>query len=296
MNLNQLKYFITVAECQNFTLAARQHFISQTAVTQQMQALEEQLGIKLFDRARRPIALTPAGQVFLIEAKAICERMNLAIEKTKEAATGLVGSLRVGYTKGYERSNLSNVLREFHHNNPNILISCYRQDTDSLSAGLLNGEYDMIFTWDSTNLAEENAAASFLYERVPLVAAMPATHPFAHRSTLTRSDLKHETILYMTPSSSGFSFGDNHFLELYRKAGYTPNITFRSNDAESILMMVAAEEGISILPSYTTDKLVNAENIVFVPLIGDEEYENILCVWMKDNPDEVLKRFIQTLR
>lgn len=95
MNLNQLKYFITVAEYQNFTLAARQHFISQTAVTQQIQALEEQLGIKLFDRARRPIALTLAGQVFLIEAKAICERMNLAIEKTKEAATGLVGSLRI---------------------------------------------------------------------------------------------------------------------------------------------------------------------------------------------------------
>lgn len=296
MNLNQLKYFITVAECRNFTLAARQHFISQTAVTQQIQSLEEQLGVLLFDRTKRPIALTPAGQVFLGEAKAVCERMNLALDKTKEAATGLTGSLRVGYTKGYERSSLSNVLRDFHQKNPNILISCYRQDTDSLSAGLLNGDYDVIFTWDSTNLAAEETAAFFLYEKVPLVAAMPATHPFAHRSTLTRRDLKHETILYMTPSSSGFSFGDNHFLELYRKAGYTPNIAFRSNDAESILMMVAAEEGISILPAYTTDKLVNAENIVFVPLIGKEEYENILCVWIKDNPDEVLKRFIQTLQ
>lgn len=295
MNLNQLKYFITVAECSNFTLAARQHFISQTAVTQQIQALEEQLEVRLFDRTKRPIALTPAGQVFLGEAKAICERMNLAADKAKEAATGLIGSLRVGYTKGYERSHLSNVLRDFHRKNPNILISCYRQDTDSLSAGLLNGDYDVIFTWDSTNLAEEQTVSSFLYEKVPLVAAMPATHPFAHRITLTRKDLKHETILYMTPSSSGFSFGDNHFLELYRKAGYTPNIAFRSNDAESILMMVAAEEGLSILPAYTTDKLVNAENIVFVPLVGEEEYENILCAWRKENLDEVLKRFIQTL-
>lgn len=296
MNINQLKYFITVAECRNFTLAARQHFISQTAVTQQIQALEEHLEIQLFDRTKRPIALTPAGQIFLIEAKAICERMNLAIAKAKEASTGLTGSLRVGYTKGYERSSLSNVLRDFHQKNPNILITCYRKDTDSLSAGLLNGEYDIIFTWDSTNLAGEETAKSFLYERVPLVAAMPASHPFAQRSSLTRKDFRHETILYMTPSSSGFSFGDNHFLELYRKAGCTPNIAFRSNDAESILMMVAAEEGISILPSYTTDKLVNAENIVFVPLIGDEEYENILCIWKKDNSDEVLKRFVQALQ
>lgn len=84
-----------------FTLTARQHFISQTAVTQQIQALEEQLDVRLFDRAKRPIALTPAWQVFLGEAKAICERMDFAAEKTKEAATGLTGSLRIGYTKGF---------------------------------------------------------------------------------------------------------------------------------------------------------------------------------------------------
>lgn len=296
MNINQLKYFITVAECRNFTKAASRHFISQTAITQQIQALEEQLNVRLFDRSNRPITLTPAGSVFLSEAKAICERMDSAVIKAKEASTGLIGSLRVGYTKGYERSDLSNILRDFHLKNPNILLSCYRQDTDSLSAGLLSGNYDVIFTWDSTNLAAEESACSFLYEKVPLVAALPATHPFVHRSSLTRKDLKHETILYMSPSSSGFSYGDNHFLELYHKAGYTPNITFRSNDAESILMMVAAEEGISILPSYTTDKLYNPENIVFVPLIGEEEYENIICVWMKDSPNKVLKHFIRTLQ
>lgn len=296
MNINQLRYFITVAECCNFTKAASQHFISQTAITQQIQALEEALNVRLFDRTTRPVSLTPAGNVFLCEAKAICERVDAAVDKTKEAATGLIGSLRVGYTKGYERSDLSNILREFHLKNPGILLSCYRQDTDSLSAGLLNGDYDIIFTWDSTNIVEEKKVDFFLHEQVPLVVAMPATHPFAHRTSLTRKDLKHETILYMTPSSSGFSYGDNHFLELYRKAGYTPDIAFRSNDAESILMMIAAEEGISILPAYTTDKLINAENIVFTPLVGEEEYENIICVWMKENCNEVLKHFIHTLQ
>lgn len=296
MNLNQLKYFITAAEFRNFTKAASHHFISQTAITQQIQALEDHLEVRLFDRTTRPITLTPAGIVFLSEAKAICERMTLAISKTRKASTGLTGALRIGYTKGYERSNLSNVLKDFHLANPNILLSCYRQDTDALSAGLLNGDYDIIFTWDSTNLAGEAAAESFLYEQVPLVVAMPGTHPFAHRKSLERKDLQYETILYMTPSSSGFSFGDNHFMELYRKAGYTPDIAFRSNDAESILMMVAAEEGISILPSYTTNKLINAENIVFVPLVGKEEYENIICVWTKNNPNEVLAHFIHTLQ
>ena len=85
----------------------------------------------------------------------------------------------------------------------------------------------------------------------------------------------------MTPSATGDSFGDNHFMELYRLAGYQPNILFRSNDIESILMMVAAEEGISILPSYVTSKLADADNLVFIPLVGEGEYEKIISVWKK---------------
>ena len=64
MTTNQLKYFITAAECLNFTEAAKQHYISQTAITQHMQALEEDLEVKLFDRQKRKVSLTPAGQVF----------------------------------------------------------------------------------------------------------------------------------------------------------------------------------------------------------------------------------------
>lgn len=296
MNINQLKYFITVAECQNFTKAASQHFISQTAITQQIQVLEDYLGVQLFNRSSRPIVLTPAGQVFLLEAKAICERMRVAKSKTKDASIGQTGSIRIGYTKGYERSNLSNLLRKFHQQNPNILITCFRHDTDTLSAGLLNMDFDLIFTWDSTNIVQEKNVDFFLYEQVPLVVAMPSNHPFVHRSSLQRKDLKYETILYMSPSACGNSFGDNHFLDLYRQSGYQPNIIFRSNDVESILMMVAAQEGISILPSYATNKLMNAENIVFSPLVGLEEYENIICAWRTENTSRILEDFLVSLR
>ena len=68
MNINQLKYFIAVAEYKSFTKAANQYYISQTAVTQQIHALEEQMDVVLIDRTKRPIALTPAGNVFLNEA------------------------------------------------------------------------------------------------------------------------------------------------------------------------------------------------------------------------------------
>lgn len=295
MNINQLKYFIAVAEYKSFTKAANQYYISQTAITQQIRALEENMEVRLIDRTKRPIMLTPAGNVFLNEAKAILERMNTAVGRVREASTGLVGSLRIGYTKGYERSNLSNILRSFHLEYPNILITCYRCDTDMLAAGLFNDDYDIIFTWDSTNILQESGVEYKLMELAPLVVALYAGHPFAQRSSLSRRELKDETILYMTPSATGESFGDNHFLDLYRLAGYQPNILFRSNDTESILMMVAAEEGISILPSYVTSKLTDADNLVFVPLAGKGEYEQILAVWKSEDKSPAIRHFIQRI-
>ena len=114
MNINQLRYFVTAAENRSFSKAASKHFISQTAVTQQIQALEDSLGVTLFDRSTRPIKVTPAGNLFLVDAKAILERVNHSINRVQEASVGFVGHLRIGYTKGYERSKLSNTLSAFH--------------------------------------------------------------------------------------------------------------------------------------------------------------------------------------
>ncbi len=295
MNINQLRYFVAVAEHRSFTKAANQYYLSQTAVTQQVRALEDTLGVRLLDRNSRPVSLTPAGTVFLKEAKAILERMNSAVSRTRDASTGLVGSLRIGYTKGYERSNLSDRLREFHRDYPNILLTCFRCDTDMLAAGLLNGEYDVIFTWDSTNIRQDSQVETRLIEQARLVVALYGSHPFARRTALRRSELKNETIIFMSPSSTGASFGDDHFMQLYQQAGYHPSILLRSNDVESILMMVAAEEGISILPAYCTDKLINADNLLFVPLLGDEETEDILAVWRKDTDSQPLRHFLERL-
>ena len=105
-----------------------------------------------------------------------------------------------------------------------------------------------------------------------------------------------ENILYMSPSADMESYGDAFYMELYRKAGYKPNILFRSSDAESILMMVASEEGISILPDYCTTKLYNPDNLRFVPLEGEKEVEEIVAVWRGDNRNPALARFRKALR
>ena len=133
MNRNQLRYFVAAAESRSFTKAADQFFISQTAVTQQIRLLEEMLGCPLFDRSTRPVSLTPAGKAFLTEAKAILERMDQAIDRAHGASTGLSGSLRIGYLKGYEQSGFTDFLREFHQRHANLLITFYRCTTDQLA-------------------------------------------------------------------------------------------------------------------------------------------------------------------
>ena len=295
MNLNQLRYFLSVAETGSFTKAAANHFISQTAVTQQIRSLEEAVGTQLIDRNTRPAALTPAGKVFLKEAREILGKMDSALLRTREASTGLEGELRLGYTKGYEHSDLPKHLRSFHREYPNVLISCYRCDTDVLASGLVKGEYDVIFTWDSTNLRQEELLELQVIEHVPLRVALYANHPLARRSELSRRDLRQENILFMSPSGTGESFGDAFYLRLYQQAGYQPNIILRSNDMESILMMVAAEEGISIVPEYSHPWDVGTENVVFVPRTGEGETEEILIAWRKNDNAPALRQFIRKL-
>ena len=296
MNRNQLKYFVAAAESRSFTKAAEQFYISQTAVTQQMQLLEEALGCTLFDRSTRPISLTPAGKIFLSEAKTILDSMSRAAERVHDASTGLTGTLRVGFVRGYERSDLSVLMRGFHLQNQNALINFYRCSTDVLAAGLAQQEYDVIFTWDSTNLKAQDGIEYLKVESAQLVVALYTGHPLAGRRRLSRAELRGETILYMSPDASNDSYGDAFFMQLYKEAGYKPNILFRSCDAECILMMVAAEEGISILPDYFTDKLYDADNLVFVPLVGEDEREEIIAAWQSSNSNPVLTQFLSVLK
>ena len=296
MNQNQLRYFVAAAETGSFTRAAERFYISQTAITQQIRLLEQTLGCALFDRSTRPVSLTGAGETFLGEAKEILERMNRAVELTHGAAMGLSGTLQLGYVCGYEHSDLPMWMRRFHGDNPNILVSFYRCSADVLSSGVLGGAYDLIFTWDSTNLKQNEEVDYVTVERVRLMVALYDRHPLAQRERLRRQELMGENILYRSPSADIESYGDAFYMELYRKAGYKPNILFRSSDAESILMMVASEEGISILPEYCTTKLNHSNNLRFVPLEGEQEVEEIVAVWRRDNRNPALGRYLQSIQ
>lgn len=160
----------------------------------------------------------------------------------------------------------------------------------------MGNQFDLILTWDSTNLKQDERVDWLLAEEVGLVAALYAGHPLAQRVRLTRRELRGEPIIYMSPAETLDSYGDAFFMNLYKEAGYRPNILFCSSDSESILMMVAAEEGVSILPDYSARKNAPAENLVFIPLTGQGEQEEVIAAWRRDAQNPALAQFVAALR
>ena len=288
MTLTQLEYFISVAELKSFTKAAERHSVTQTAITQQIRGLEEALGVQLVDRASRPIRLTVAGQTFLQDARGVLERMRYARTRVSAATTSVTGTMSLGYVKGYERSNLSKVMKKFHRIYPNIFISCYRREEKELQTGVKKGTYDLIFTWNTDS--EDDTLDSTEVEKSGLSVVLYPSHPLANRSALLRENLKEEKLLcYM--SDNGMP-SDGSYQLLDTKSGDDPDIIFYSSDVESILMMVAAEEGISLIPTVLLKDVPNPEHLVFVPLRSEQEESSVKAVWRKENESFALKQFL----
>ena len=107
--------------------------------------------------------------------------------------------------------------------------------------------------------------------------------------------MKGEKIIFMSPSSTGDSFGDAYYIGLYQQAGYQPDILLNTSDGETVLMMVAAEQAISVVPEYCIDRMIHADNLIFVPLDGDDETEEILAIWRKEDISPALEHFINHL-
>ena len=230
MTTNQLKYFITAAETLSFTEAGKLHYISQTAITQHIQALEEQLGVKLFACEKKRVHLTPAGEIFYMEAKAILERSKIAVNRARNAADGISGSLNIGYVKGQCFSRITPLIKKFYLQNPSVKFQIYRQAHLDLLMNLEKGKLDFIFNivYGNTDLT------NYSYQRIGrdrLYAVLPPGHPYSQLSSIRRYDLRDEPFLltkyYDDPSAKKYG----HVIpDKYAESGFIPRIDSRSSN------------------------------------------------------------------
>jgi len=291
MHIRQLEYFLAVSEQLNFTKAVKQFYISQTAVTLQIKSLEEELGVKLFNRTNRHVELTPAGKTFQEDARAILRRTRDAMERARRADTVFTGHLKIGFVKGYEKTNLSDLLADFHAKYPNISLSFTRENVSELYDGILNGSLDIIFNLQYS-MDDLDNIDFVIIKHYPLLAVMPASHPFAHRTAIRWSELKGYPLVDIKQNNS--RYGESATISnAFISAGFLPNIQYTSDDIETSLLAIAAGLGYALLPGYITDALTTREKVIAVPLEGEEKRMTVIAAWHKNHENTALDKLLE---
>ena len=297
MNLNQLEYFISAAELLNFTKAAEKCFISQTAMTQQIRALEKTVGVQLFLRDKHHVELTTAGRAFLAEARAIVERSNAALRIARTAASGIEGELTVGFIRGFGQGELNAILRAFHNSYPNIRLTMTNGNMSQLLDSLASGKCDAVFTISPYRQRFPDLGHLYM-KSFPLFAVVPAGHVLAVKNYLGYNELKEENFIIMQPEGRAKDEAEESML-VYERGGFFPNIVAMEGDPETLLLMISIGLGISILPEYIIRPYQKRKDLAAIPLVkadGNAESVDIELCWPERNTNPAVQQLIETVR
>lgn len=190
MELRQLRYFISAATHLNFTRAAKECFIVQTAMTQQMANLEKELGVRLFERQTRGLALTQAGELFLQEAKEILSRTEKAEEKVRSLQQDYTGLLRIGFHGEMFREDLNTLLRRLRIREPGIKVMPYQLPCAGLIEGLRDGQLDVAILPYRASFETEPWLEWEILEEDGVMLALSASHPLAAKESVTLKEIE----------------------------------------------------------------------------------------------------------
>ena len=295
MNIHQLNYFLDLASTLSFTQTARNFFVSQTAITQQIKSLEEKLGVQLFERTKRRVELTPAGHVFIGEARSIIAKIESSIAKTRAASSGFSGTLSLAFIAGFGQTPFPQFLHTFQHQYPNIDLKISNDSISGMYNGLRSGIYDIVFNLafdlDKQSLPPE----TFLeLETYPLYIVIPPDHPLAGAPSLTWGQIKNETFVHYDLIDS-LNLTNMPGLKDPLKSGQFKSVQ-RQNNFETILLLVSIGMGITLLPEFFRNLITNTMNLVFIPLAGGKNHISIIANWSPGDTNPSRQKMVAALK
>lgn len=290
MTPKQLEYFVAVAEELSFTRAARRLFVSEASISTQIRNLEREVGCSLLDRDNHHVALTPAGTSLLTDAQALLAHSREAVERARAMDKGPVGELRVGFIKGYERSNLGDMLYGFHTHNPNVRLSFLRDNVAELYDALKAEKVDVAINL----LYQEEKMGSLQWARLrdyPLNAVVPANHPLAQKASIRMEELDGYSLVDIHRGGGGY--GENEVISTtLAAAGLNPRVSYVSEDVETSVLCVEAGLGYALLPGYLTERFPPRGKVVAVPIEGREHEMHVVAAWLPTRKNELLDVFL----
>lgn len=275
IELRHLRYFVAVAEELHFGRAAARLRISQPPLSQQIQILEQQIGARLLARTNRSVNLTAAGLQFLTDARQILGQVEAAAARAERLHHGETGELRIGFTSSAPFiKGVSDSLSTFRKRYPDVHIQMREINTRQQIAPLNDGELELGLM-RNTRLPETLAWKLVLRE--PLLAMVHRDHPLAARDSISLHELAHEPFVFFDPHVGTGLYDD--ILGLLHRYNISPYITQEVGEAMTIIGLVSAGLGVSILPA--SFQRVRLSDVVWLPLQEPEARSEMWLVWPK---------------
>lgn len=285
MTLTELKYIVAVARERHFGRAAEACFVSQPTLSVAIKKLEEELDVKIFERGAAEVSVTPLGEQIVRQAQQVIEQAQAIREIAKLGKDPVSGPLRLGVIYTIGPYLLPELVKQAIERVPQMPLMLQENFTTKLLDMLRTGELDCAIMAEP--FPDTGLAVAPLYDE-PFLAAVPASHPFAKRKSLTAEELKNETMLLL---GTGHCFRD-HVLEVCPEyARFASNAegirkSFEGSSLETIKYMVASGMGVTVVPqlSVPAQGLDMQPHIRYVRFSAPVPTRRVVLAWRRTFP------------
>ncbi|WP_330172139.1 LysR substrate-binding domain-containing protein [Streptomyces sp. NBC_01498] len=267
MELQQMRYVVTVAETNSFTRAAERCLVVQSALSHQIARLERELGAKLFERTSRKVRLTPAGAAFLPAARQCLDAAERAVTEVAAAIGEVRGRLAVGLIPTVAAVDLPGALRDFHKQYPAVRINLSVGASDDLVEQVKQGIIEVAFLGLPTTARPQGVNAREL-ARDRLVAVVAPDHPLAEEQAVDLRRLSSEVFVDLPAKTAGRAQSDQAFTS----AGLSRDVAFEVTNADYLARLVGQGLGVAMLPSAYVAQLTGVTTIEVTDAPARVEY------------------------
>jgi DNA-binding transcriptional LysR family regulator len=294
MELRHLRYFVAVAEELHFHRAALRLHISQPPLSQQIRALERELGVTLLARNRRRVALTAAGEGFLEDARAILSAVDRASERARDIARGAIGTLSIGFVGSAMFSpTLPDILRTFRAEHPDVALVLRELPTTVQVSSLLSGELDLgVIRPPLDAVAVDGQLELLTIQRERLVAALPAGHALAARRRLRPAELRGESFVMLNRREAPGLYAG--LAAAMGEAGGLPEDVLEVAEMQTIISLVAGGFGVSLVPASVGQ--IERSGVAFLPISGPTPTIELALAWRLGPELPVRSEFVAAAR
>lgn len=291
MTLNQLKYFIAVVRCLSFTEAAKSLFMTQPALSRQIQAMEAELGTQLFIRDKKTLKLTPGGSALYSKLPDFLRQYEEMMEDARNANRDFEGQLRIGFLDIYDVSSLfPPVVEAFQRNHGGIRLTMERFSLGELPERLYEGKLDIICTY-GFSLFDKPDLVTVNVQKFDSCIMFNKDHPLANKPDLTMDDLRQERFIQLGSEAS--QEGYQYIANLISRGGISPKVQYVEKN-DDVLLWVEMGCGIAVTSNRTVERH-NPKVVIRELNMPEVKGHDVTVAWRRSNYNPAIALFMELM-